>query len=184
MQMGSSYDETFRWAIKKTLGYEGGFVDDPVDPGGATNWGITEGIARKSGYEGSMESLPQSVAIEVYYKEYWFRNKLCDIAIYDKAIAVELFDISVNMGRSSAGKFFQRALNCLNREEKLFSNLIVDGIIGYNTIRVLTKLGKKIDKETIYKMIICLRGARYIEICEKREISEKYIRGWYRRINI
>ena len=45
---------TFDKAWEETGRAEGGFVDDPDDSGGATNWGITEKVARKQGYTGHM----------------------------------------------------------------------------------------------------------------------------------
>lgn len=44
-------------AIAVTLGLEGGYVNDPVDPGGETNHGVTIGTARERGYEGPMRNL-------------------------------------------------------------------------------------------------------------------------------
>lgn len=175
-------DKLFQKAIKETLGFEGGFVDDPADPGGATNWGVTEEVARKHGYNGDMRNFPQSKAIQVYKIDYWYKNNLQDIAKYDEEIALELFDTGVNMGIRTAGKFFQRALNCLNREETLFHNLDIDGIVGSNTVNVLTKLGRKQDKNTLLKMLNALQGAKYIELCEKKETNERFVRGWFRRV--
>jgi lysozyme family protein len=174
--------ESFQKAIKETLGFEGGFVEDPADPGGATNWGITEEVARYHGYRGEMSDLPQSKAIEIYYKDYWYKNDLHSIAKYDERIALELFDTGVNMGTGTAAKFLQRALNCLNREGSLFSNLNVDGIIGYATVSVLSKLGRQRDKNTLLKMLNVLQGARYIELCEKKETNERFVRGWFKRV--
>jgi lysozyme family protein len=177
-------DKVFQKAIKETLGFEGGFVEDKDDLGGATNWGITEEVARKHGYTGEMQDFPQFKAIEIYYQDYWYKSQLHDIAKYDERIALELFDTGVNMGVRTAGKFLQRALNCLNREESLFPNLIVDGIIGSNTVEVLLVLGKQQDKEVLLKMLNVLQGVRYIEICEKREVNKKFVRGWFLRVRL
>ena len=53
---------TFDEAFHKLLGHEGGFVDHPSDPGGATRWGVTERVARQWGYAGSMRELPVETA--------------------------------------------------------------------------------------------------------------------------
>jgi len=62
-------------AISKTLTYEGGFCNDPRDPGGATNWGITIIDARKhwkpDATVADVKSLPKAVAIEIYRQKYW-----------------------------------------------------------------------------------------------------------------
>ena len=61
----------FERAVEKTLKLEGGFVNDPDDPGGATKYGITEATARAHGYTGDMRELPLDVAREIYKKSYW-----------------------------------------------------------------------------------------------------------------
>lgn len=173
----------FEKALKETLGFEGGFSDDPVDPGGATHWGITQETARKHGYQGEMKDFKMSMAMEIYKTDYWDKNKLDQVAKYDEKIAIEMFDTGVNMGVRQAGKFLQRAINCLNRNQNLFPNLKVDGIIGSKTLATLSFLGKEIDKKTMLAMLNALQGARYIEICEKDNKMEKFVRGWFRRVS-
>lgn len=58
-------------ALVHLLRSEGGFVDHPSDPGGATNHGVTERVARQHGYTGDMRDLPLSVATTIYRKQYW-----------------------------------------------------------------------------------------------------------------
>ena len=48
----------FEHAFERLIGHEGGFVDHPSDPGGATRYGITERVARANGYTGSMREFP------------------------------------------------------------------------------------------------------------------------------
>lgn len=57
--------------IDKILVLEGGYVDDPADSGGATNFGITERVARANGYTGHMRDLPRSKAAHIYAEKYW-----------------------------------------------------------------------------------------------------------------
>jgi len=49
---------------------EGGYVNNPADKGGPTNFGITEAVARAQGYAGSMQSLPREEAAEIYTRLY------------------------------------------------------------------------------------------------------------------
>ena len=60
----------FERAFEKLLGHEGGFVDHPKDPGGATRYGITQRVARANGYEGDMRNLPISEAKRIARKDY------------------------------------------------------------------------------------------------------------------
>ena len=58
----------FERAFEKLLGHEGGFVDHPKDPGGATRYGITQRVARANGYVGDMRNFPLSEAMQKLYK--------------------------------------------------------------------------------------------------------------------
>jgi lysozyme family protein len=52
--------KTIESLIDDVLAREGGYVDHPDDRGGATNFGITERVARASGYDGPMRELPRA----------------------------------------------------------------------------------------------------------------------------
>ena len=52
--------------IDGVIDREGGFVDHPADRGGATNWGITQAVARAEGYAGAMRGLPRGTAAAIY----------------------------------------------------------------------------------------------------------------------
>ena len=73
--------------IDGILEREGGYVDHPSDPGGRTNWGITERVARANGYSGSMRALPKATAREIYRKQYVVTPGFLPIAEVDTAIA-------------------------------------------------------------------------------------------------
>ena len=52
------------------IAVEGGYVNNPLDPGGETNYGISEPVARQYGYKGPMSRLPLQTAKEIYLKKY------------------------------------------------------------------------------------------------------------------
>lgn len=90
-------------SIKITLGYEGGYTNDPHDPGGATNWGITIIDARlywkKDATAADVKAMPLSVAIDIYQKKYWAKMN-CDA---DPAgVDFATFDYGVNSGTGRA----------------------------------------------------------------------------------
>ena len=58
-------------SIEHVLKVEGGYVNDPSDSGGETNWGITKRVALKNDYTGAMRDMPKSLASEIYVKRYW-----------------------------------------------------------------------------------------------------------------
>ena len=78
-----------------------------------------------------------------------------------------------------AAKFLQISLNLFNRDERDFKNLIVDGFIGKNTLKVVNSLPYQ---AAIIKALNGLQFMRYIDICESDESQEVFFRGWLKRI--
>lgn len=107
-------------SLKHLLGNEGGFVDHPKDPGGATNFGITQRVARANGYQGDMRSLPLATALAIYKKDYWDPIKADQLP---DALRFHVFDAAVNSGPGQAVKWLQRAAGTTQ-----------DGLIGPQTI--------------------------------------------------
>jgi len=107
-------------ALKRLLGNEGGFVDHPQDPGGATNYGITQRVAQAHGYMGDMRNLPMSLAIGIYRSDYWEPIKADQLP---EALRFHVFDAAVNSGPGQAVKWLQRA-----------AGVTEDGVIGPRTL--------------------------------------------------
>lgn len=97
--------------IAAVLAVEGGFVDHPNDPGGATNWGITERVARQNGFTGDMRDLTQAEAFTIYESQYVRKPGFLPLVEIDKAVAEEVIDTGVNMGPARPIRFFRRAVN-------------------------------------------------------------------------
>jgi lysozyme family protein len=119
----------------------------------------------------------------VYKARYWdvMRLDLCP----SQLIAGELFDNAVNQGCGSAVKILQRSLNVLNKQGSLFPDLTVDGGYGNGTHTSFMTFFKAVPTDrwpALYKALVCLRGTRYIEICEKNSSQEKFIYGWLSRL--
>lgn len=160
---------------------EGGYSDHPADRGGATRWGITEAVARREGYTGSMRALPRDIAVAIYRRLYWVRPGLDGIALLAPLLAAELFDGGVNMGPPVAVGFLQRALNALNRGASDYPDLALDGAIGPATLSALTaflKLRGRNGEAVLVKAVRALRGERYIGLAERRPANEAFLYGW------
>lgn len=174
----------FELAVSKTLNIEGGYSNHPSDRGGATNWGITESVARQFGYHGPMRSLPKSIALDIYKKLYWDKIGLDWVASVSVALALELFDTGVNMGVSLPVRWLQRTLNALNRRGKDFPDLVVDGSAGPKVKGALESYfrtrGRKDGELTLLRMMDALQGARYLDITEARAANEDFMFGWAR----
>ncbi len=166
--------------ISEIIKVEGGYVNDPSDSGGETNFGITVAVARQFGYVGAMRDMPRSVAFDIYSAKYWDAVKGDEMVKLSEHVAEEVVDTSVNMGPGRAGKFLQRALNVLNKRGSLYKDLTVDGAIGKATVSALRAYLDGRDEETLVKALNCLQGAYYITLAERREKDERFVYGWFK----
>jgi len=161
---------------------EGGYVNHPSDRGGPTIWGITEAVARAFGYHGAMQDMPRSVAKQIYLERYWTAPGFDKVNDYSASVAEELLDTGVNMGPATAGKFLQRALNVLNQEAKVYSDVVADGAIGKMTLAALraylTHRGKD-GHVVLMRALNAQQGVRYIELAEGRPSQEDFVHGWF-----
>ncbi len=167
--------------LEALLQREGGFVDHPDDRGGATNFGITESVARASGWAGPMRQLPRAMARAIYTEKYWSRPGFDAVAAIAPPVAAALFDIGVNMGPGMAGAFLQRSLNALNRQGRDWPDVPVDRVIGAATLAALRRLHHvrgDAGVAVLLKAINALKGARYIELAEGRAANESFLFGW------
>lgn len=164
--------------INHVINIEGGYVNDPDDSGGETNFGITVAVARDNGYMGDMYAMPRSIAFHIYADEYWHALKADDLVLLSEAIAKEVVDTGVNMGVGRAAIFLQRALNVFNRREKLYPDLTVDSSIGPATISALREYLSQRNEKVLCRALNCLQGAHYIKLAERRQKDEEFIYGW------
>jgi lysozyme family protein len=180
-------DNAFNIFVEKLIKIEGGYVNDPNDSGGETNYGITVAVARQYGYGGDMRKLPLSFAKQIYYEQYWRKLRLHEISGIAPCIAGKLADIAVNMGVARAGEFYQRVLNVLNREGKLYFDIKVDGRVGPQTVLAFQSFHKARGTEglTVFmRALNCLQGHFYISLAERRQKDESFVYGWLlNRIN-
>jgi lysozyme family protein len=105
-----SFDEI----IDITLKHEGGYVHDPKDLGGETNFGI----AKRFYPDVDIKNLSKDEAKDIYRRDYWDRNKIEEL---DEELRHIFFDMCVNQGRGTAVKILQRACNAKG------ADLAVDG---------------------------------------------------------
>jgi len=167
--------------IEGVLDREKGYVNNPKDAGGETMWGITVETARRNGYTGPMRDLSRDQAAKIYLHEYVIAPGFMRIAAISMPIAEELVDSGVNCGTSRPGPWLQRTLNLLNREAKLFPDLVVDGVLGPATQAALmyTLRHRGADGEKVLlRCLNSLQGAYYMEITERRAANEEFFFGW------
>lgn len=98
----------FDEAFEALIGNEGGYVNDPADPGGETMYGITARVARAHGYTGAMKDLPIDEAKDIAKAEYWTPAHCDDVPI---GLRFDLFDTAYNTGVHEAIVLLQRAMS-------------------------------------------------------------------------
>jgi len=166
------------WATRRS---EGGYVNDSSDSGGETNHGITKEVARQHGYTGSMRDLRIERAEQIAKQEYWDVMRLDDIARVSPAIADELFDTGFNAGPVRAVGFLQRSLNALNRIERDYDDMLVDGKIGERTLGALYQFLNLRHRTGESVMLRALNGLQlefYMSLTERRQKDERFLYGW------
>lgn len=115
-----SDDPVFDAAGAVLLGHEGGLVDDPNDPGGLTNFGITLRDHPDLGADG-IRALTPNAALAIYKRDFWDRYSYGEMA---PAIGGKLLDMAANMGAASAHTCLQRALRACG------TPVAEDGVLG------------------------------------------------------
>jgi lysozyme family protein len=164
----------------RLLAFEGGFVDDKDDPGGATNKGVTMTTFKRYarpllGIEPSLDNLralTDEQAFAIYKAGYW--DPLHGDEIEDQPLAEIFFDFYVNAG-GSAVRLLQQELNGLAAKPPL----AVDGVFGPGTLRAL----QQADAVALYRRYKTGRRAYYQDLAARRPTLAKFLKGWLRRVD-
>lgn len=192
--MANVYQEAF----DLVLGHEGGYSNDPVDPGGETykgiarnrwpNWGGWAYIDYiKSGSKEPRKAFQfhdglQSAVGSFYREHFWNAIWGDELAKLEPKLAIDVFDMAVNLGTGRATEFIQRACNALNGNQRLYPDLLVDGSFGTKTLTAVKSCVKERGADLLYKVINILQGGWYISLMERNLNFEKYV-GWFNRVD-
>lgn len=152
------------------LRWEGGFVDDPLDRGGATNKGITIGTFRNFyGKEATVEQLKNITGeqwLHIFKCGYWDKWKADDIK--NQSIADIVVDWAWASGTITSIKQVQEILG-----------VAVDGIVGNDTLTAINTA----DQRSLFDKIHS-RRIEFVENIVKRNPSQsRFLKGWKNRIN-
>ena len=170
---------TFISAYKKVINNEGGYVNDPKDPGGETYKGIARNMNSKwDGWtlidlQKKQPNFPKNLdsnvdlqeKVEAFYQvNYWDKIKGDDIINED--IAFSIFDFAVNAGVSTSASLAQ-----------MVADVDADGVLGAETVAKINAM----DADYFLAAFTVAKIARYVSIVKKRPSSQKYFYGWVRR---
>ena len=147
----------FELAISIVLRNEGGYEDDPSDPGGETNFGIS----KRSYPQVDIKNLTEEEASAIYLRDFWKFD-----GIDNQMLANKVFDMSVNM-KHSAIRILQR----------LLSGLAIDGEYGADT-------EKEINAANAFLLLVRYQEALaqyYRDLVASNPAEEKFLAGWLRR---
>lgn len=141
--------------VDRVLSSEGGYNDDPADPGGETKWGIS----KRSYPNLDIAALTRQDAIDIYYTDFWVRTFGDELPV---AIAYQVFDAAVNHGIGNALRWMQRAVGVAD-----------DGLIGPVTLQAVNK-AKEDDMDLLF-------NAERLEFYAKLKAGDRFWRGWVNR---
>lgn len=158
---------SFKRAIDFSLGWEGGYVDDPEDPGGETNYGIS----KRAHPAENIKGLTVADASRIYEETYWARTGgLLEGPSEGSggALAAALLDFGIHSGVSRAVAELQR-----------FVGAEPDGVVGPRT-----KLAIRLKADELLAMALVERRSRYLErVLTAQPELRKYEKGWRARLD-
>ncbi|MEO0751074.1 MAG: holin-associated N-acetylmuramidase [Pseudomonadota bacterium] len=178
--------EKIRDIAKAIIDREGGFVNDPDDPGGATNFGVTIHTMRRLGLDldkdgdvdiRDVEVLTREQAEAIFVNHYYAAP---GIAHLPEAMQATVFDMYVNSGRNAV-KILQR-LMC-----QMGQTITVDGVIGPQTAEAARTAFHAAPDHLVDAYGIARRNY-YFQVADQRPASRKYAQtraggkgGWIKR---
>lgn len=194
----TAFSPRFEHAFADLLGIEGGFVDDPVDRGGATKYGISLRFLKAEGQidedldgyadfdldmDGDIDGadirkLTVGDAKSLYKRSFW---EALDCESFPEPIGEMLFDQGVNGGNHAAKKLLQQAINAVLRAGRYRTMpLEEDGRIGGITRAVFSSMWKRHPDELVIEYREAVKD-RYIAIVRRNPDQAKFLKGWLNR---
>jgi lysozyme family protein len=169
----------FNQAYRLILANEGGYVNDPQDPGGETykgiarkkqpdwiGWIIVDAMKKQPNFPASLDQSQNLQAeIQRFYKVL-FWDKIGGGQINDQEVANSIFDFAVNSGVSTSIGLAQQVVGAS-----------CDGVIGTKTIQAINSF----QPDHFIAAFTVEKCRKYIAICKKRPDSRKYFFGWIDR---
>ncbi|WP_333501833.1 glycoside hydrolase family 108 protein [Kluyvera genomosp. 2] len=172
---GSILSPAFAHALSFVLAREGGYVNDPNDKGGETNFGISDkrdgvadGLTDVNGDgkpETKIKDLNKEQAGQIYYRDYWY-PAYCEK--WPDGISLFMFDAAVQHGVKKAIQLLQEAVG-----------VSADSIVGPKTINAVTSA----DAEWLLNRCFLRRSRYYASIIKSNASQGKYLNGWFNRLD-
>lgn len=171
---------------REIVAREGGYVNDPDDPGGATNFGVTIGTMRSLGLDltgdgkvdaGDVRALTRSQAEQIFVEHYFRKPRLAELP---DPVQASVFDMYVNAG-ANAVKILQKLVS------RMGFPATADGVIGPRTLAAVADAAEAAPAHITDAYGIARRNY-YYALADQRPASRKYARtraggkgGWITR---
>ena len=168
-------DVDFDRSLAFVLKMEGGYVNDPVDSGGATNFGVTTKNYDKWRADQGLGVLPVNLIsvdeVRVIYRTQYWQKARCDDLPWPVCLAH--FDGLVQHRPRVASEVLQRATNYVAREP-----LRIDGMVGPMTLEA----ARRQDPKMLVRSLVIERLFVYSKILERNRTQVKFLKLWRPRM--
>ena len=156
--------ENWESCFEMVLKHEGGFVNNPKDPGGMTNLGVTkaawESYWKRSSSESEMRSLTPDTVKPFYKAMYWDKIKGDQLP---SGADYAAYDLAVNSGVGRAAKYLQE-----------IAGVTADGVIGPKSLEAI----KACDPQELTDALCNKR----LDFLKRLPTFETFGKGWSRRV--
>nr|WP_321509494.1 holin-associated N-acetylmuramidase [uncultured Celeribacter sp.] len=175
-----------RQIAEEIVAREGGFVNDPDDPGGATKYGVTLATLQRLGLDldrsgtvtvADVRRLSKAQAVEIFLEHYYLRPRIAELP---QALRASVFDMYVNAG-ANAVRILQRLLCDMGQ------GVTVDGVLGPQTLSA-AHAATAAAPDYIADAYAIARRNYYFALADRRRASRKFARtrsggkgGWIKR---
>jgi lysozyme family protein len=166
--------KTVREITEDIIAREGGYVNDPDDPGGATKYGVTIGTMRRLGLDldrdgrvtaADVQRLTRAQAADIFMEHYYVRTRVAELP---EVLRASVYDMYVNAG-ANAVKILQRLIRDMRIE------VAVDGVIGPKTIAAARAAAQAAPGRIADAYGIARRNY-YYALADARPASRKFAR--------
>jgi lysozyme family protein len=161
--------ENWDASFAHVLHSEGGYVNDPADPGGETNLGVTKAAwaeyLGRAIADGEMHHLTPDMVKPFYKEKYWDK---CQCDSLPTGLDYAVFDFAVNAGIKRSAKFLQQAVGVPS-----------DGNIGHGTVAA----AQAVDPQTAIAAFSQAKKDFYNGLAEKNPAEHKFLHGWLSRVD-
>ncbi|MDL2268867.1 hypothetical protein LJC71_04925 [Desulfosarcina sp. OttesenSCG-928-A07] len=198
----------FEKAYAPLKSHEGGWINNQADRGGETyagisrkffpsweGWAIIDAEKVTSAYKKNASAFsahlskiePLNIMVRDWYRTNWWDP--WGLGRFPQALADEIFEQAVNLGKGGSGKYIQRVCNSFNLNKKtgkpLFVDLVEDGVVGPKTLSAMSTLLKdRTNDAALVHALNCMQGAHYIGLAAKTPSQRTFVDGWMKRAQL